>query len=202
MIRRLSWPASLRPWRRWIIALLILIVLRAVLPLVLRSVIASQASKALRARVEVGDVDLALYKLGVALKDVAVYAASAPADSGAASGGPTPSATAAPTADAPAAHGETAPAEDPLIAWKRFEVSVRWLPLFKKAVILRDIELDTPHIALDRLADGKLNLMALVPASGEEPAPTADAGGNQVGGLRLGRRRRSPHRARRWCTLP
>ena len=67
MSSRLSWPAGLRPWRRWIIALFVLLVARAALPLVLRSVIASQASKALHARVEVGDVDLALYKLGVAL---------------------------------------------------------------------------------------------------------------------------------------
>ena len=87
---RLAWPAALRPWRRWIIALVIVIVVRAALPLVLRSVIASQASKALRARVEVGDVDLALYKLGVALTDVAVYTANPSTGSGDASGGPTP----------------------------------------------------------------------------------------------------------------
>ena len=195
MSSRLSWPAGLRRWRRWIIALLILIAMRALLPYVLRPVIASQASKALRARVEVGDVDLALYKLGVALEDVAVHAASPSGDggaasdspmpaatptaaaegqaahTGAASDSPTPAATPAATADSQAAHTAAAPADRPLIAWKRFAVSVRWLPLFKKAVILRDIELDAPRIALDRLADGKLNLMALVPAGSDAAAP-------------------------------
>jgi uncharacterized protein involved in outer membrane biogenesis len=212
MSSRLSWRAGLRRWRRWIIALLILIVVRALLPLVLRSVIASQASKAVHARVQVGDVDLALYKLGIALNDVAVYAASPAATAGGASGDPPPAATppaatppaatppaatppaatppaatppttlptAAPAATTPppTAEGhasEGAPSEQPLIAWKRLAVSVRWLPLFKKAIILRDIELDSPRIALERLADGKLNLMALVPASAAEPSPTPAA---------------------------
>ena len=169
---RLAWPAALRPWRRWIIALVIVIVVRAALPLVLRSVIASQASKALRARVEVGDVDLALYKLGVALTDVAVYTANPSTGSGDASGGPTPSATPAATAESQAAPAATTAAERPLIAWKRFAVSVRWLPVFKKNVVLRDIELDSPRIALDRLPDGTLNLMALAPPSAEAPAPS------------------------------
>jgi hypothetical protein len=169
MSRRLSWTAALRPWRRWIIFVLVLVVLRLALPFVLRAVIASQASKALHARVVVGDVDLALYKLGVALKDVAVYAASPPADPGAASGGPTPGATPAAVAD-----GHAAADAAPLIAWKRFAVSVRWRPLFKKAVILRDIELDAPSVSLDRLTDGKLNLMALIPSgdAGATPSPT------------------------------
>lgn len=166
---RLSWPAALRPWRRWIIFVLVLVVVRLALPFVLRLVIASQASKALHARVEVGGVDLALYKLGVALKDVAVYAASPPADPGAASGGPTPGATPAAAAD-----GHAAADAAPLIAWKRFAISIRWLPLFKKAVILRDIEMDAPSVALDRLADGKLNLMALIASSdaAATPSPT------------------------------
>jgi hypothetical protein len=240
MNSRLSWPAGLRRWRRWIIALLILIGVRALLPIVLRSVIASQASKALHARVEVGDVDLALYKLGIALNDVAVHAAATPETAGAASGGASPAATppaamspaatpagatppaaaspaatpaatmspsatpapaaplptmspsatpapatplaamspatvpagATPAATAESHASEGVPSEQPLVAWKRLAVSVRWLPLFKKAIILRDIELDAPRIAVERLADGKLNLMALVPASAAEPSPT------------------------------
>jgi uncharacterized protein involved in outer membrane biogenesis len=171
MSSRLSWPASLRPWRRWIIAVLVVVVMRAALPLVLRSVIASQASKALHARVEVGDVDLALYRLGIALKDVAVFAAAQPADAGAASGGPNPDATPTAATEQPAP-ANAAAADDPLIAWKRFELSVRWLPLFRKSIVLREVVLDSPRVSLDRLADGKLNLMALVPASSEGPAPS------------------------------
>ena len=189
MNRRLSWPAGLRRWRRWIIALLILIAVRVLLPAILRSVIASQASKAVHARVEVGDVDLALYKLGVVLKDVAVHAASPSADGGAASGAATPAATPGAAAESQAAQAAAGPSEPPLIAWKRFAVSVRWLPLFKKAVILREVELDSPRIALERLPDGKLNLMALVPASSEEapppptPAQTAPTGSGWGVGL-------------------
>jgi len=133
--------------RRWIIAAAVVLVVRAALPLVLRHVIASQATKALHTRVDIGDVDLFLLRGGVALKDVAVYAPTAQAGP---DGGPPP--------------------EPPLISWKRFAVGIRYLPLFKKAVRLREVVLEGPHVALDRLADGSLNLQALlVPAPGEAP---------------------------------
>jgi hypothetical protein len=113
------------------------------LPYALRPILAAQASKLLRARVEIGDVDLALLRGGIALEDVAVR----PAD---------------------AAPGATEP---PLIAWKRFAVALRWLPLFRHTVRLRTLELDSPRIALDRLESGELNLLALVPATEPSPAP-------------------------------
>ena len=46
--------------RRWIIAAVVVLVLRTALPLVLRHVLVSQATKALHTRVDIGDVDLAL----------------------------------------------------------------------------------------------------------------------------------------------
>src|SRR5262249_61432249 len=61
--------------RRWQIALGIVLALRIALPEVLRRVIRSQVSQRLRTRVEVGDVDLALYRGGGALKDFALYSA-------------------------------------------------------------------------------------------------------------------------------
>src|SRR5213080_1975248 len=126
--------------RRWLVALAIVVVLRAALPAGLRVLLASQAGKLLRARVEIGDVDLALLRGAIALKDVAVRpGAAAPAPSS----GPG--------------------AEPPLVAWKRFAVNVAWLPLFRKTVELESVELDQPRIALDRLASGEINLMALVP---------------------------------------
>src|SRR4030095_13668458 len=64
-------------WRWWRAAVVVLIAVRMALPLVLRRVVAQQASDALRARVEVGDVDLALWKGGVALDDVTVRAGTA-----------------------------------------------------------------------------------------------------------------------------
>src|SRR5438034_992481 len=106
----------------------------------LRRVLVSQLSQRLRTRVDVGDVDLALHRGGVALEDVALYAPDAPG-------------------------------EPPVIAWKRFAVELRYLPLLWKTVQLRDIELEGPHVALDRLASGDLNLRRLLPPS--EPTPAA-----------------------------
>ena len=161
------WPALLRRRRRWIIATVVVLVLRAALPLVLRHVLASQATKALHTRVDIGDVDLSLLRGGAALKDVAVYASTAPA-----------------------ATEDGVPAEPPLIAWKRFAVGIRYLPLFRKAVRLREVALDGPHVALDRLADGSLNLQALLhpspsapPPATPQPAPPATRGGSWTIGI-------------------
>ena len=120
-------------------ALAILVVLRAALPLGLRALLASQAGKLFQARVEIGDVDLGLLRGVVVLKDVAVRPAAAPS------------------------------AEPPLIAWKRFAVNLAWFPLLRRTLELQSVELDEPRLALDRLASGEINLMALVP-KGEAPA--------------------------------
>jgi hypothetical protein len=133
--------AAVHRWRRWLIAVAIVACIRALLPLALQHVIASQASKALHARVEVGDVDLALLRGGVALKEVAVFPANA------------------------------APESRPLIAWKRFSVELRWLPLFRKTIQLREVVLDSPYVSLERLKNGDLNLLALVPKASGEPTP-------------------------------
>src|SRR5438046_1291511 len=90
--------------RRVLLALAVLLALRAALPVVVRRQLVSRASEALHARVDVGDVDLALLRGGIALKDVAIRPAGA------------------------------APDAPPLIAWKRFAVAVRWLPLLRHTV--------------------------------------------------------------------
>ena len=179
------WRGRLWRWRRWLVVLLVLVVVRLALPEVLRRVLISQASQALQARVEVGDVDLSLLRGGVALEDVAIWASPTVT---AANGAPSPSATPVPPATvgtdppAPSTSGEASPAaavaspapksEQPLIAWKRLAVRLRWLPLFRKTIQLSEVELDEPHVALDRLANGRINLMALVPVSKEPAAPT------------------------------
>ncbi|MEO8605881.1 MAG: DUF748 domain-containing protein, partial [bacterium] len=184
-----TWRTRLYRWRRWLIALAVVLLVRAALPEVLRRVIVSQASQALHAQVDIGDVDLNFWRGGVGLEDVAVRALNpAGADAPPA---PTVAANAA-AADAPPPAGGT-PASPPpafgvnpaLIAFKRFAVELHYLPLFRKTIQLRDIELVSPRIALDRLADGEINLMALVPkqevavAAGGTPAalgtPAADA---------------------------
>jgi hypothetical protein len=168
-------------------------VVRIALPMVLRAVIASQASEALHAQVAVGDVDLRLWRGGVALEDVAIRAAGASAAAEAASSSATPH------PDLPPQGGkelspQAAPAfgdDAPLIAFKRFAVEIRYLPLFGKIIQLRDVELVSPRVALDRLADGNLNLVALVPKqevaveAGATPAaeatPTAAAAAEESG---------------------
>ena len=72
MARRFAWPARLRSRRLWLVVLGAVLVLRIALPYALRPIIASQASKAVNARVDIGGVDLALYRAGIALNDVTV----------------------------------------------------------------------------------------------------------------------------------
>jgi hypothetical protein len=143
--------------RRWWLAgvALVLLVLRVVLPEVVRRVAESQASERLRARVRIGDVDLALLRGAVALEDVAVRPAALPEgvvmrDDG--------------TVDP-----ETDP---PVVSWQRFAVNLRWLWLPWKTVQFSSVELRDPRVAVDRLADGALNLMAFLPvAVGTDAAP-------------------------------
>ena len=124
----------------WAILLVLVVIVRAVLPQIVRSQIETRASEALHATVRVGDVDLYLLSGGVALDDVSIRAADAPA-------------------------------EEPLIAWKRFGVDVRWLPLLWKTVRLSTVELTEPYVALDRLHTRAINLLALMRAGDESTPP-------------------------------
>ena len=172
----MSWRDRLHRWRWWLIALAILLVIRAALPEILRRVIVAQASEALNARVDVGDVDLRLWRGGVALEDVAVR------EKGAAD--PPPPVAREEGAPPPPAFDE----HSPLIGFKRFAVELRYLPLFSKIIQLREIVLDGPRVALDRLADGDLNVMALVPKqsvaveAGASPTPVATPAVEDEGG--------------------
>src|SRR5262249_56795668 len=149
MARRFAWPARLRSRRLWLMVLAAILVLRIALPYAVRPVLAWQASKATNARVDIGDVDLALYRAGIALNDVTVRPA-----------GWTP---------------EHDNGDPPLISWKRPAVAVHWLPLLRKTIQLRELELESPRVAVDRLQDGEINLMGLVPASSTQPAPQPPA---------------------------
>ena len=164
MARRLTWPPVVRTRRFWLIVLGVLVVLRIALPYALRPILESKASEALHARVDIGDVDLALYRAGIALEDVAVRPAGWSA--------------------------ETDTGDPPLIAWKRLAVAVRWLPILWKIVQLRELVLESPRVAIDRLQDGDINLLALVPASTEEPPPAdaaeAEPAPEQKSGWRFG----------------
>jgi len=196
----ITWRTRLWRWRRLIALIILVLLFRAVLPEILRYVIASQASKATRANVTIGDVDLELYRGGIALMDVAVRerGSTAPPAAGAVGLGATPASTPLPTAtptpatpapdgsapagEAPPAQVTTSPAPAsgtpvaagsapagssalPLIAWKRIATAVRWLPLFHKKVLLRELIIESPRVDLERLASGDFNLLALVPVS-------------------------------------
>jgi hypothetical protein len=141
MARRLTWPPLLNSRRFWVIVLGVAVALRIALPYALRPILESEASQRINARVHIGDVDLALYRAGIALDDVAIR---------------------------PAGWGpETDSGDPPIIAWKRFAVAVRWLPLVWKTIQLRELVLESPRVAIDRLQDGGINLMALVPSEQE-----------------------------------
>jgi len=140
-----AWRGRLRRRRGWLIALGILVVLRIALPYALRPILVSQASKALQTEVKIGDLSLSLLFGGVELGDVSV----AP----------------------PPALAKTTGDTTPLVAWKRLAVELRYFPLTHRAIRLRRLEIDSPRVALTRLADGTLNLQRLVPPSAPEKEP-------------------------------
>jgi hypothetical protein len=152
------------PWRhrRWTAAavVVLLVVVRLALPSVLRRVIVSRASRTLHARVEVGAVEMSLWNGRLALREVAVHA---PADPGSPADGA------------------------PIIGWKLLQAEISYRALLRKLVRLREVVLDTPRVALDRLADGRLNLQELVkaPAAAPETTPPepAAAGAATSGGF-------------------
>lgn len=155
-----TWRTRLHRWRWWLVAAGVLIAIRVALPEILRRVIISQASQHLHARVDVGDVDLRLWRGGVALEDVAIRAADAPAP-------PPPPEDADPEAPPP-------PFDEysPILGFQRLAVELRYLPLFSRTIQIRELTLNRPRVALDRLASGDLNVMALVPAGTETAEPT------------------------------
>jgi hypothetical protein len=152
MLSRLVRVMAFARRHRLAVALTVAVLLRVALPYAIRPLLERQASSTLNADVRIGDVDLALYRAGIALDDVAIRPA-----------GWTP---------------ETDTGEPPLITWKRLGLAVRWLPLVRKTVQLRELLLDSPRVAIDRLQDGGLNLMALVPKSEPAAGEDADAGGS------------------------
>src|ERR1700687_3960114 len=150
-LNRLRDRVHLQGWRLWALLVIGIVGVRAALPVVIRRVAASQASKLLHARVDIGDVDLALFRGGIALKEVTVRALTDHAEGAA----------------------EAPPDAPPLIAWRRFAVEVHYWPLFWRIVQLRSLELDSPYVALERLANGELNLARLFPDRTASPAPDA-----------------------------
>ncbi len=139
--------ARLRSRRLWVGVLLVLVVLRAALPPGVRYLITSQASQFLHTQVDLADVDFRLWHGDVVLHDFAIH---------------TP-----PNSD------NAAPA--PLVSWKRLAISLHWWPLVHHTIQLREIVLETPHVAVDRLKAGNFSfesLLAQSPPAGAVAAPS------------------------------
>lgn len=173
-------PWRSRLWRwRWLLTLVALLVLvRANLPWIIRRVLVAQASALLRADVALGDVDLALYKGGVALHDLAIRLRPTPIARP--TGGDGDAAHAIrdtqPTASTERTGEAAARPAAPILAWKTFAVSLRWWPLVRKTIQLREIVLDSPQIVLERFANGELNFEALARAAMEARAESGTPG--------------------------
>jgi hypothetical protein len=130
--------------------LVVALVLRAALPLVVRSQLVKQANQAVAGSVEVRDVDLWLMRGAVALNDVVLRGEDAP------------------------------PSAPPLVALHRFYVNIGWWSLLRQTIRLQNVELDGLAVNLERRKDGTFVLPALRPtppaAAPEEPAKPAEPG--------------------------
>src|SRR5262245_38751809 len=138
MIRRMLGRLRRLRWWHWLcIFVVIATTVRVSLPPILRRIMVAQASQVLKARVDIGDVDLALLTGGIALKDVAVREATRHGEPETAAAlteqGAVP---APPTSGLDGTHAEaTTPPSvggarsdtlltPPLVAWKRFAVDL------------------------------------------------------------------------------
>ncbi|MBU6281619.1 DUF748 domain-containing protein [bacterium] len=136
-----STPAK-RPWSRWwLLVPAILVAFRVALPEIVRRAVESNAASAIHGQVTVGDVDLALWRGHVDLKEVAIRPA---------------------TADAA-----------PLVFIARLGLGLRYLPLLRKTVLLRAVEIEAPQVEAERLASGDINLLGLLPVAEEPEQPDA-----------------------------
>jgi len=184
-----SWRRILHRWRWLLVVLVLIILVRAALPFGIRYALVSKGSELLRAKVEVGDIDLWLLSGAVAIDDFSLQPLAEVSPASAA--GTVPSATSGLTPEAAAEAPTTPPGsppgppdaaalvgERPLLAWKRLLVDVNWRPLANKVVQLGEISLEVPSIAVDRLRSGGWNYEPIVRAALElaaEESPAADA---------------------------
>lgn len=140
-------PTSRR--RRWPLLLLAIVavgvaVARLALPGVVRWLVLREAG-ALAARVSIDDVDLALWRGRLTLAGVEIRDLQPPRS------GP----------------------DDPLLRCRRLAATWSWGPLLRRRLQVVQLELDGPRVALDRLADGNLNLAALLPKPTAAAVPPA-----------------------------
>jgi hypothetical protein len=131
-------------WRVWVSLALALIALRLALPIVLAPMLASRLSRVLGTRVDVRDVTFAPIDAVVTLRGVTVHA---------------PDAMGAPAGRAPA------------VVADRVRLDVQWLPLLHRAVLVRELVLESARIELDRLTGGGTSLETFLRADPASELP-------------------------------
>jgi len=142
--------------------LVLLVAVRIALPFILRREIVSQADKALSGHIELDDLDLSLFRGGVTLHGLRVYAEKRPPA--------LPPGHESGSLEKPEAKPEVAVAERaPVFSVSRLWVEIGWLRLVRKTLAVQEIELDTFAVRLDRARDGGLVIPRPLPSPGPTP---------------------------------
>jgi hypothetical protein len=142
--------------------LVLLVAARIALPFVLRREIVSQADQALTGHIELDDLDLSLYRGGITLHGLRVYAEKRP---------PKPASGHEPSAaEKPGAKPEVAVVERaPVFSVSRLWVEIGWLALLRKTLNVREVALNSFAVRLDRARDGGLVIPRPLPSSTPTP---------------------------------
>ena len=142
--------------------LVLLVAVRIALPFILRREIVSQADHALTGHIELDDLDLSLFRGGVTLHGLRVYAEKRPS--------PAPPGHESGSAEKSGAKPVVAVSERaPVFSVSRLWVEIGWLALVRKTLAVQEIELNTFAVRLDRARDGGLVIPRPLPSPG--PAP-------------------------------
>jgi Domain of Unknown Function (DUF748) len=144
--------------------LVFLVAVRIALPYILRREIVSQADQAITGHLELDNLDLSLFRGGVTLHGLRVYAEKRPP--------PPPPGHESGSAAKPEAKPEVVvPERAPVFSVSHLWVEIGWLALVRKTLAVQEIELDTFAVRLDRARDGGLVIPRPLPSPG--PAPPA-----------------------------
>ncbi|HKE10581.1 MAG TPA: DUF748 domain-containing protein, partial [Myxococcota bacterium] len=142
--------------------LVLLLAARIALPYVLRREIVSRADQALTGQIELDNLDLSLWKGGVTLHGLRVYAQKRPPQ-------PAPGHESSATAK-PGGHPEGAVSlRAPVFSVSRLWVEIGWLALLRKTLNVREIALDSFAVRLDRAHDGGLVIPRPLPSATPTP---------------------------------
>jgi len=140
-------------------AFLFLVAVRIALPFILRREIVSLADQALTGHVELDDLDLSLYRGGLTLHGLRLYAEKRPSTP--------PGAHESVSAEKAVAKPVMSVSEHaPVLSVSRLWVDIGWLALLRKTLAVQEISLETFAVRLDRARDGDLVIPRPLPSPG------------------------------------